>query len=235
MSLKKSIVLLSSGLDSTVNFCKALKETEIVLSLTFDYGQRAAKNEISHAKRICEKYVVSHRAIELDWLGEITKTSLVNRESELPRLSKEELNEAGATQKSAAAVWVPNRNGVFIHIAAAMAEATGAEFIVVGFNAEEAVTFPDNSAEFIERINLGLEYSTRSKPRVICYTKDLNKREIVQLGRELNAPFEWMWSCYESGKEMCRQCESCLRFERAMEWCHSERSRHPERSEGSQR
>lgn len=218
----KSIVLLSSGLDSTVNFCKALRETEILLSLTFDYGQRAAKNEISRAQKICEKYGVAHRTIKLDWLKEITGTSLVNRESELPRLSKEELDHAATTQKSAAAVWVPNRNGVFIHIAAAMAEAMDAQVIVVGFNAEEAVTFSDNSAEFIDRINLSLEYSTRSKPKVICYTKDLNKREIVQLGRELNAPFESMWSCYESGEEMCGQCESCLRFERAMESCHSD-------------
>ncbi|MEK7791253.1 MAG: 7-cyano-7-deazaguanine synthase, partial [Deltaproteobacteria bacterium] len=58
MSLR-SVVLLSSGLDSTVNFCKALRETEVVLSLTFDYGQRSAVSEISAAAKISEKYGIN--------------------------------------------------------------------------------------------------------------------------------------------------------------------------------
>lgn len=214
MSLR-SIVLLSSGLDSTVNFCKALRETEVILSLTFDYGQKSAQREMAQAKKISEKFGVAFRAIHLDWLKEMTKTSLVNRSLDIPKLSLHQLDDAEITQKSAAAVWVPNRNGVFIHIAAAIAEAMTTGLIVVGFNAEEAETFPDNSSEFIDRVNRSLELSTLSKPKVICYTASLNKKEIVQLGRELNAPFELMWSCYEAGEEMCGKCESCLRFVRA--------------------
>lgn len=215
MSLR-SIVLLSSGLDSTVNFCKALRETEVVLSLTFDYGQKSAKREMAQAKKISEKFGVACRAIHLDWLKEITKTSLVDPGVKIPHLALSDLDDREITQKSAAAVWVPNRNGVFIHIAAAIAEAMTAGLIVVGFNAEEAEMFPDNSQEFIDRINRSLEFSTLTKPKVICYTASLNKREIVQLGRELNAPFDLMWSCYEGGGEMCGKCESCLRFVRAI-------------------
>lgn len=215
MSLR-SIVLLSSGLDSTVNFCKALRETEVVLSLTFDYGQKSAKREMAQAKKISEKFGVACRVIQLDWLKGITQTSLVDPDINVPHLALSDLDDREITLKSAAAVWVPNRNGVFIHIAAAIAEAMGAELIVVGFNAEEAKTFPDNSHEFIDRVNRSLEFSTLTKPKVICYTASLNKREIVQLGRELNAPFELMWSCYEAGEEMCKRCESCLRFVRAI-------------------
>ncbi len=215
MSLR-SVVLLSSGLDSTVNFCKALRETEVVLSLTFDYGQRSSVSEISNASKISEKYGINHRVIRLDWLKEITQTSLVNRSLDIPKLSPSHLDNPEITQKSAAEVWVPNRNGVFVHIAAAIAEAMGVGLIVVGFNAEEAKTFPDNSQEFIDRVTRSLEFSTLAKPKVICYTASLNKKEIVQLGRELNAPFELMWSCYESGEKVCGKCESCLRFERAV-------------------
>lgn len=212
----KSIVLLSSGLDSTVNFCKALRETEIVKALTFDYGQRAAQKEIESAQKICARYSVAHEVIRLEWLSQITKTALVDKTQALPKLQSSELDDLSKTNLSAQKVWVPNRNGVFINIAASFAESLGTEAIVVGFNAEEAATFPDNSASFVERMNHSLEFSTLSRPQVVCYTQSFNKKQIVQLGKELHAPFELMWSCYESGNEMCRQCESCKRFYRAM-------------------
>jgi len=212
----KSIVLLSSGLDSTVNFCKALRETNILKALTFDYGQRAAQREIEGAQKICARYSVAHEVIQLEWLSRITKTALVDKTQDLPQLQTSELDDLSKTNLSAQSVWVPNRNGVFIHVAASFAESLGAQAIVVGFNAEEAKTFPDNSAPFIEKINQSLEYSTLSHPKVVCYTQAFNKKEMAHLGRELQAPFDLMWSCYESGEKPCRKCESCKRFYRAL-------------------
>ena len=212
----KSIVLLSGGLDSTVNFCKALRQTQVIKALTFDYGQRAAQKEIESAQKICAQYAVSHEVIRLEWLAQITKTALVDRTKELPKLQSSELDDLTKTNLSAQSVWVPNRNGVFINSAASFAESLGAELIVVGFNAEEAATFPDNSASFVERINRSLEFSTLNRPQVICYTQSFNKKQIVELSKELQAPFELMWSCYEAGETMCQQCESCKRFYRAM-------------------
>ncbi|MBI3018562.1 MAG: 7-cyano-7-deazaguanine synthase, partial [Deltaproteobacteria bacterium] len=101
-------------------------------------------------------------------------------------------------------------------IAASFAESLRAEVIVVGFNAEEAMTFPDNSSDFVKEMNASLSTSTLNHVQVICYTQSLNKKQIVSLGKELRAPFELMWSCYEGGERMCRQCESCKRFYRAM-------------------
>ncbi len=212
----KSIVLLSSGLDSTVNLCKALREGDVIKALTFDYGQRSAKNEISSAQKICNLYKISHEVIELPWLKQITKTSLVNSKLSLPILKETELDDMTKTLDSATKVWVPNRNGVFVNIAASFAESLDADAIIVGFNAEEAVTFLDNSSEYVERVNRSLEFSTLKKAKVVSFTQDLRKDAIVRLGKELNAPFDLMWSCYESGKEMCKQCESCKRFLRAM-------------------
>ena len=212
----KSIILLSGGLDSTVNFCKALRESQVICALTFDYGQRASSNEVMASQKICAHYKVPHQVIRLDWLKHITHTALVNEEKELPKLNSSQLDDFEKTTKSAESVWVPNRNGVFISIAASFAESLKADQVVVGFNAEEAVTFPDNSADFIKRINSALELSTLSHPKIVCYTQNLNKREIVQLGQELKAPFDLMWSCYRAGKAMCGTCESCMRFYRAI-------------------
>lgn len=212
----KSIVLLSSGLDSTVNFCKALRAGEIVLALTFDYGQKAAFNEVTNSKRICQKYYVPHEVVQLEWLKKITKTALVNSEKPLPELQEQELDQLNITLDSAEKVWVPNRNGVFLNIAASFAESIGADTIVVGFNAEEAKTFPDNTDDYVKSVNAGFQFSTLKHPKVICYTQDLNKTEIVRLGKELRAPFDLMWSCYRSGLKPCQKCESCLRYYRAL-------------------
>ena len=64
---KKSIVLLSSGLDSVVSLAISKEEYNITLALTFDYGQKAAKREINSAKKITDFYKIDHKVIKLDW------------------------------------------------------------------------------------------------------------------------------------------------------------------------
>jgi 7-cyano-7-deazaguanine synthase len=115
-------------------------------------------------------------------------------------------------------VWVPNRNGVFINLAAAFAESLEASLIITGFNAEEAATFPDNSPQYVEAINEALSFSTQNQVQVFSPTQNLNKTEIVNLGLQLALPWELVWSCYKEGDSagrMCGECESCRRFMRA--------------------
>lgn len=210
----KSIVLLSGGLDSVVCLKKARDETSVELALTFDYGQKAVFREVGCSKEVCRKFRVPHRSVKLDWLKRITKTALVNRKRKIPEPEQGDLdkNPAADTVRD---VWVPNRNGVFLNIAASFAEALGCELIIAGFNAEEAATFPDNSPQFVDSVNRSLQQSTLSHPKVISYTQDLSKKEIVELGIMIEAPLELIWSCYRGGKRMCGKCESCLRTKRA--------------------
>ncbi|KAF5415164.1 MAG: 7-cyano-7-deazaguanine synthase [Candidatus Methanogaster sp.] len=208
----RSVILLSSGLDSAVAFKRAYDRCSELLALTFDYGQRAAANEIEHATWICRKFDVPHEVIELPWLrnfgGALTDASA------LPELAEHEL-DSGASVDSARRVWVPARNLLFLSIAAGYAENSGYELITVGFDAEEAATFPDNSSEFAKRFNRVLEYGTL-KPLVIdAPLIDLDKAGIVRLGVAIDAPLALSWSCYESGDLPCGLCESCLRRARA--------------------
>jgi 7-cyano-7-deazaguanine synthase len=226
----RTVVLLSGGLDSAVAFKRALDETQVLLCLTFDYGQRAAQPEIAAARAMADRFGVDHRVIDLPWLGELTSTALVDAARELPEPEPDRLDDPDAGRESAAAVWVPNRNGVFIAIAAAFAEGRDAEGIVAGFNAEEAATFPDNSPDFVAAANAALFRSTRNRARVICYTQHLTKAARAALGRAIEAPLELAWPCYREGPELCGRCESCRRFERALrasgnwEWYRSART-----------
>lgn len=211
----KSVVLLSAGLDSTVNFYQALKQTDVQLAITFNYGQKAAVKEIEQATKLAALNQIPIQIIDLSWLKPLGESSLTNQTLSIPINEQISIDDLKKSNDSAKAVWVPNRNGVFLNIAASYAESLKAQIIIPGFNAEEAVTFPDNSDEFIQTTNKSLEYSTANHVKVVCYTIQMTKIEIVQLGSQLNVPFDLTWPCYFDKPKWCGQCESCLRAKRA--------------------
>ena len=198
-----------------MNLYRARRDHDIKLALTFNYGQKAAVREMERATEMARELGIPHQVVELPWLKEITKTSLVSKDQEVPTGSEVSIDDRETSEKTAARVWVPNRNGVFMNIAAAFAESLRADYVITGFNKEEAATFPDNTLQFLEKLDQSFEYSTASQVKTLCYTTDLNKTEIVGLGKEVGVNFDLIWSCYFSEVEPCGQCESCQRFERA--------------------
>lgn len=218
MSRSSSVILLSGGLDSAANLAYCVHHDLPVAALTFRYGQHASLREVEAAEKLCEHYEVEHRIVDLAWLGAIGGSTLTENEASIPELSTHQLDDMGVTRESAKSVWVPNRNGVFLNVAAALAERLKAKRVVVGFNREEAATFPDNSIDFIRRSTAALALSTANQVEIFCYTAAMDKREIVQSLRKLDAtfPFHLVWSCYHGGQERCGRCESCRRNLRAM-------------------
>lgn len=211
----RSIVLLSSGLDSTVAFKEAYDRSDKVLCVTFDYGQRAREREIEFSKAICRQFKVEHIIIGLPWYKSF-RGALTGRE-EIPKLKRSELDNKEVTEKTAEQVWVPARNVVFLSIGAALAENHRFDTIVTGFDAEEAATFPDNTPEFVESFNKMLIAGTLMRPEVFAPLIYMSKTDIVRRGIEIGAPLEWSWSCYEGGERPCGECESCLRRARAFD------------------
>jgi len=211
-----AVSLLSGGLDSTVATLAAAAECRIALAITVDYGQRAAEREITASERLCRRFDWRHEVVPARWLARESGGALLVGGADLPAPSAEDLSGAAA-ERSASAVWVPNRNGLFVAIAAARAEAVGAEEIVVGFNAEESVTFPDNSAEYVAACDRALSYSTRTAVRVRAPLLAMDKVHVVREGARLGVDFDELWPCYEGGAEICGRCESCRRFARALE------------------
>lgn len=213
-----SVVLLSGGLDSAANLALGHARDSVTLALFARYGQRACRAEERAASAIAAHYGVRFEAVDLTWLGALGGSALTDARVDLPELRRDSLDDLTLTRESADKVWVPNRNGVLIAVAAAYAERHAVPRVVVGFNREEAATFPDNSAAFLDAANRALEFSSRGV-RVHSYTHGLDKREIVAEVRRLEHPFPWtrVWSCYADGDRICGRCESCGRFLRATE------------------
>lgn len=214
---RPSVVLLSGGLDSAANLALCAKRDQPVLALTIRYGQRAADREVTAAKALCQFFGIKHQILDLSWLGALGGSALTDRDSRVPELESASLDDLSVIRDSARAVWVPNRNGVLIETAAAFAERMGAMRVVVGFNREEATTFPDNSSDFLAEISRSLRFSTANGVEGFSYTVHLDKREIVDLLRAEcpEFPFELVWSCYHGGERPCGKCESCGRYNRA--------------------
>ncbi len=206
------MVLLSGGLDSVVSLALACEIYEMKLAVTFDYSQRSVKEEIEAASKYAKYYNLEHKVISLPFLSKITNNALVNPYADLEFKNLDE--------NSAKAVWVPNRNGLFLNIAASFADSMGFKYIVIGANQEESVTFPDNSIEFLNRINDCFEYSTMIKPKIFAPLKDLQKYEIINIAIQKGVPLEYLKSCYNSyesyGKKHCGKCESCKRLRSAI-------------------
>ncbi len=206
--MSKGIILLSGGLDSLVSLGLGMEKYGISLALTFDYGQKALEQEISTSKNICDYYKIEHKIIKLDWLKNVTHTALVE-DKELPE-------GIDNSEDSAKSVWVPNRNGLFLNIAGSFADGNDYDYIIIGANKEEGQTFPDNTQEFIDRINAEFEFSTQKHPKVVAPLINYDKNDIVKQAIEHNIPLEFVRSCYSNGKKHCGKCESCTRLKNAL-------------------
>lgn len=208
-----AVILLSGGLDSTVALAMSQELFRIDTALFIDYGQLGAGREQVAASAVASHYQVPLRVISIPWLGEMSASSLTGA-GEIPDFPDGGGEGLEAVSRS---VWVENRNGIIVNIAAALASVLGCEVVITGFNAEEARTFPDNSLEFVEAVNRSLKISAGTPVRVESPTIPMSKREIVEAGIGLGIPWETIWSCYRPGITMCGRCESCSRLRMAVE------------------
>jgi 7-cyano-7-deazaguanine synthase len=197
-----------------------LQEThQIVLALNINYGQNAYGREFKASKSIATHYDVPFLSIPLPWFSGLLPeamrykafqthlpTSHWHTEDGLP-IAKEQVTER---------VWVPNRNGLFLNIAATYAEALGAEVIAFGANADEAENFSDNTVDFCDALNASLSYSTRLPIKVVAPVSHLSKSEMITLAKDKAVPLKLIWSCYESGQTPCHQCPSCRLLDKAL-------------------
>lgn len=206
------IALLSGGLDSAVAAARfvADAENELRAALFCDYGHRSAARERAAADGLARRFGAPLLTYDLPWLAELARASgcrLATGTGALPGSTK----EAPGDNASAAQVWVPARNALFVSIAAAVGEVHGADCVVAGFNREEAETFPDNSAAFLEAATAFLQLGTRSGMQVVSPTIECSKSEIVADAKRMGFSPSDLWSCYEGGDRPCGQCESCVR------------------------
>ncbi|HTY12569.1 MAG TPA: 7-cyano-7-deazaguanine synthase QueC [Candidatus Omnitrophota bacterium] len=197
--MRKAVVLLSGGLDSTTTLYYAIKKGYACHALMFDYGQRH-RRELRSAVAVAKRAKVPYRIlrISLPWKG----SSLLDKKMKVP--SRRKLAGVPST-------YVPARNTIFLSFALSYAEAIGARAIFIGANAIDYSGYPDCRPAFIKAFQKVAEKGTKKGGiRIVAPLIKLTKEQIIKLGRKLGAPIDITWSCYAGGSEPCGTCDSCL-------------------------
>ncbi|CAD7286626.1 7-cyano-7-deazaguanine synthase [Campylobacter majalis] len=201
--MKKAVVVMSGGMDSTLCATLALKQGYEIIALHFDYNQRTMKREKQAFNDICDRLNITKRlSLDVSFIAKIGGNSLTDKSMQVPKTGLSD----GVPN-----TYVPYRNGIFLSIAAAVAEKNDAKAIYIGVVEEDSSGYPDCRAEFIKTIqnaiNLGTKDSTKIEIKMPLVS--LSKADIVRVSLENNSPLELTWSCYESEEMACGVCDSC--------------------------
>jgi len=203
----KAVVLLSGGLDSYTAAAIAKDEGFSLLALTIRYGQRHA-DEIA-ASRAVARALGAERHLELDIDLRAIGGSALTGDTGVPR--DRDLAESGIPS-----TYVPARNTIFLSLALAWAEVSGADDIVIGVNALDYSGYPDCRPEFIAAFERLAGLATRTgvegaRIRVHTPLIAMTKAEIIRRGLALGLDYGLTHSCYDpvDGRP-CGRCDSCV-------------------------
>ena len=208
--MKKAVVLLSGGLDSTTVLAIAKAEGFTPYALSFRYGQRHGV-ELESAQRVAAALGVAEHVIQAIDLRRFGGSALT-AEIEVPK------DRAPLAMDAAIPVtYVPARNTIFLSFALAWAEVLGTSDIFIGVNALDYSGYPDCRPEFIaayERMaNLATAAGVEGRQRLRIHTPliDLTKAQIIARGTGLGVDYGLTSSCYDPGPDgrPCGHCDSC--------------------------
>jgi 7-cyano-7-deazaguanine synthase len=198
-----TVAILSGGMDSTVLTWKLACEGRLSSVLSFNYGQRHAK-ELEAAIRIVGLLDTKalHHTVDLSGVRPIiARGSLVGDQS---------VPEGHYADDNMKATVVPNRNMIMLAVAAGHAMATGAKRVAYAAHGGDHTIYPDCREDFVNALNTAVGLADWSRVTVFAPFVRMSKADIVTLGNQLEVPFALTWSCYKGELHHCGVCGTCV-------------------------
>ncbi len=202
--MEKAVCIISGGMDSALSsyFAKYRDGFEII-AVHFNYGQKTEDKELQCYQDIA-KSLNAIKMIDLDlhFIKDIGGSALTDDSIAVPK---------DGLKPGIPVTYVPFRNGIFLSIAAAIAEKEGASAIYIGVVEEDSSGYPDCSESFITSLQHAIDKGTKPETKIELKTPlvHLKKEEIVKEAKKLDVPLSKTWSCYESSDKACGVCDSC--------------------------
>lgn len=207
--MKKSVVLLSGGLDSSTTLAIAKDQGFQPFALSFRYGQRH-KVELQAAIDVAAKMNVGDQImvdIDLRRFGGSALTADIS----VPKDRSDEQIKTGIP-----VTYVPARNTIFLSYALAWAEVLDAKDIFIGVNVLDYSGYPDCRPKYIEAYERMANLATKAAvegQELTIHTPliHLTKAEIIQKGLGLGVDYSLTCSCYDPAPDgkPCGSCDSC--------------------------
>lgn len=204
--MKNSVIIVSGGMDSITLLYD--HKDEIALGISFDYGSNHNAREIPFAKMHCERLGIKHITIDLDFMHQYFKSSLLDGAEAIP-----EGHYADDNMKSTV---VPFRNGIMLSIAIGIAESNNLDQVFIANHGGDHTIYPDCRPEFINAIDAAATAGTYNNVKVVApYTK-ITKSDIARIGKKLGIDYTETWSCYKGGEVHCGKCGTCVERKEAL-------------------
>jgi len=201
--MSKVVCIISGGMDSALAAKIAQNEGHDIIALHFNYGQRTQTKEVECFRKIARSVnAIKSYEIDLPFFEHIGASALTDKNIDVPTTGIEE---------GVPVTYVPFRNGIFLSIAAAIAEKHAANTLYIGVVEEDSSGYPDCRESYIiqmqKAINLGTKEETKLEIKMPLVA--LKKSEIVKKSLLLGVPLEDTWSCYKEEEKACGVCDSC--------------------------
>ncbi len=197
----KVAVLLSGGLDSTTALYWAHNHHEVVCALSFDYGSNHAAKELACARWQAEKLGIPYHEVDLRSVSAHLQSALLNGAEAIPTADYAEENLKQTV--------VPFRNGIFLAIAAGIAESNGAQAIVIAAHGGDHALYPDCREDFMAAMASAISLGTYAELQILRPFINNTKAEITAMGAAMGVDYAHTYSCYCGGEQHCGQCATC--------------------------
>jgi 7-cyano-7-deazaguanine synthase len=207
-----SVAIVSGGMDSVTMLHQLVKIEKLQPAvITFVYGQKHDK-EIQYAKAQTQLLGCSeHLILDLSMLQPLFASSaLVSDKLAVPDM-------AAVLGDPQPPTYVPNRNMIFLALAAAYAETNGVSDIYYGAQSHDMYGYWDTTPEFLERLNQVYRLNRRTPIQIKAPLVNHSKTDILHLGLELEVDYAQTWSCYEGQEVACGRCPTCTERLKAFE------------------
>jgi 7-cyano-7-deazaguanine synthase len=206
-SVRRAVILLSGGVDSSTVLAMARAEGYECHALSFEYGQRHGV-ELEAARRVAAALGAASHTIVPVGLGLIGGSALT-ADMEVPK--------TGTPKGTIPVTYVPARNTVFLSLGLALAETLGAWDVFIGANAVDYSGYPDCRPEYIEAFERMANLATKAavegsgRFRIHAPLIHMTKAAIIRSGRALGLDYSLTWSCYDPTPDgsPCGLCDSC--------------------------
>lgn len=187
------VCLSSGGLDSTVCLKLLQRQGLRVLPVFVNYGQRNLDFELESLRYNCTQHQFHPPEVfDLSSIGRNIPTGLTSVEHHV-------VEDA----------FTPNRNLIFLTVAASVAYHRGCTSVALGFLSESTAIFPDQTDAFLDGAQRLLSLSLGADIRIITPLRDLAKRDVLQVAREIGV--NSYYSCHGGGTP-CGKCIACLEY-----------------------
>ena len=204
--MKKAVILLSGGLDSSTCLAYAHAAQYSCYALSFDYGQKQ-RAELTAAQRIATDFSVQQHHVMPLALQQWGGSALNDETLEVP--CHHESTDVPIT-------YVPARNTIILSMALGWSEVIKADAIFIGVSSVDYSGYPDCRPEYMQAFEAMANRATKraldGHPIAICTPlMHLSKSETIHLGLTLGVDYTKTVSCYRADDEglACGECSSC--------------------------